>query len=122
MKTFYILFLLSICTFVNAQTASIKGKIITENTPEFLYATVQLKELNKTIHVDKNGNYEIKNLQTGNYTLVFSALGYINEERKVELNENKNINVILKENVNALQTVEITGRKEKSYKNTRSFI
>ena len=124
MKTFYIILLLSITTLSNAQISSIKGKIHTENTPDYLYATALIKENNKQVDADKNGNYEIKNLKPGTYTLLFSALGYINEEKKVQLNENENkiINAVLKENVNALQTVEITGRKEKTYKNTRSFI
>ncbi|MEL1241922.1 TonB-dependent siderophore receptor [Flavobacterium flavipallidum] len=124
MRKICIIALLSLTTIVSAQSGSVKGKIRTENTPDYLFSTVIIKENNRQADADKNGNYELKNLNSGTYTLLFTALGYISQEKKVTLTENENtiINVTLKENINALQTVEIIGRKEKSYKNTRSFI
>lgn len=124
MKTTYILLLLALTTLVKAQNNSIKGRITTENLTEYLFANVYVKENNKQVDADKKGNYEIRNLVTGTYTLVFSALGYSNQIKTVFVKENENltVNIVLKENINALQTVEIIGRKEKSYKNTRSFI
>ncbi|WP_026715487.1 TonB-dependent receptor [Flavobacterium daejeonense] len=124
MKTTYILLLLALTTLVKAQNNSIKGRITTENLTEYLFANVYVKEKNKQVDADKKGNYEIRNLAAGTYTLVFSALGYSNQIKTVFVKENENltVNIVLKENINALQTVEIIGRKEKSYKNTRSFI
>ncbi|MFL9829398.1 TonB-dependent receptor [Flavobacterium sp. ST-87] len=124
MKKICIILLFGLSAILRAQSSSVKGKIYTENTPDYLYSTVIIKENNRQADADKNGNYELKNLNSGTYTLLFTALGYISQEKKVTLSENENtiINVTLKENINALQTVEIIGRKEKSYKNTRSFI
>lgn len=124
MKTIYILLFLVSTTLVSAQDSTIKGKITTENISENLFATVTIKETNKQINVDKNGNYQIQHLNPGTYTLIFSAIGNNNQMKTVVVKENENttLNIVLKENINTLQTVEITGRKEKSYKNTRSFI
>lgn len=124
MKITYLFLLLALTTIAKAQDNSIKGKITTENLSEYLFATVYLKENNKQVDADKKGNYEIHNLTSGTYTLIFSAMGYSNQEKTVLVKDNENtiLNIVLKENINILQTVEITGRKEKSYKNTRSFI
>lgn len=51
-------------------------------------------------------------------------MGFAIEQKNIELHDNENleVSIVLKENINTLQTVEITGRKEKSYGNTKSFI
>ncbi|MEO8253919.1 MAG: TonB-dependent receptor [Flavobacterium sp.] len=124
MKTFYILLLFLLTTIVKAQYSSIKGKITIENQSENIEVKVVIKETNKQVATDKKGNFEISELTAGTYTIVFSAFGYQEQQKIIFAKENENqiINIFLKENINALQTVEITGRKEKSYKNTKSFI
>ena len=118
MKTFYILLLFLFTIIVKAQYSSIKGKITIENQSENLDAKVVIKETNKQVAIDKKGNFEISGITAGTYTLVFSAFGYQDQQKIIYAKENENqiINIFLKENINALQTVEITGRKEKSYK------
>jgi iron complex outermembrane receptor protein len=125
MKIFYLFILVCSSTLLHSQeTTSIKGKITdTENVP--LYnVNLYIKELKKGTNTDSNGIYEFSQIPSGNYTIVSSQVGFDSQTQKTHLNPNQaiSLNFVLQEKVNQLQSVEITGRKEKSYKNTRSFI
>ena len=124
MKFTFSLMLLAVFNIGLAQNAKITGKIVSENNEAVSYASVSIKSLKKNTVSDDKGNFEISNLTPGNYTVYFSAMGFTVEEKNIELHEDENLDlsVVLKENINTLQTVEITGRKEKSYRNTKSFI
>ncbi|AXB58050.1 TonB-dependent receptor [Flavobacterium fluviale] len=124
MKFIFSLMLLGLFNIGLAQNVTITGKITSENNEAVSYASISIKTLKKNTVSDDKGNFEITNLAPGKYTVYFSAMGFTVEERNVELIESQNLDlsIILKENVNTLQTVEITGRKEKSYRNTKSFI
>jgi iron complex outermembrane receptor protein len=124
MKSTYLFLLCAFFNLGSAQNAKIAGKIASENNEGISYAYISIKSLKKNISSDDKGNFEINNLAPGNYTLSFSSMGFSVQEKTVELHENENLEVlvVLQENVNTLQTVEITGRKEKSYRNTKSFI
>lgn len=124
MKLYYLLLALVAYNSLHAQNAQITGKIVSENNEEISYASVNIREPKIYVTVDEKGNFEIRNLKSGTYTVFISALGFLNQEKTVELHENEKLNlkVSLKEKITALQTVEITGRKEKSYKNKKSFI
>ncbi|PXY45403.1 TonB-dependent receptor [Flavobacterium hydrophilum] len=124
MKFTYLIVLLAFFNIGQAQNAKITGKIISENDEAVSYASISIKSLKKNAISDDNGNFEITGLATGSYTISFSAMGFSALEKTIELHENENteVTIILQKNINTLQTVEITGRKEKSYKNTKSFI
>nr|WP_278008504.1 TonB-dependent receptor [Flavobacterium gyeonganense] len=124
MKFTYLVVLLAFFNMGQAQNAKITGKIISENDEAVSYASISIKSLKKNTVSDDNGNFEISNLVPGFYTVSFSAMGFSAFEKTIELHENENaeVSIILQKNINTLQAVEITGRKEKSYKNTKSFI
>lgn len=124
MKFNYILLLFAFFNIGQAQNAQITGIISAENNEGISYAAVSIKSLKKSATADEKGSFEISNLSAGTYTIHFSAMGFLSQQKTVELlqNENLNLSIVLAENINTLQTVEITGRKEKSYKNTKSFI
>lgn len=124
MKFIYLFFLLAFLNLGQAQNAKITGKITSESNEAVSYASISIKNPKKSAASDDKGNFEINNLTPGNYTIYFSAMGFSVQEKTVELHENENLDlsIVLQENINTLQTVEITGRKEKSYKNTKSFI
>lgn len=124
MKFTYLFLMLAFFTIGQAQNAKITGRITSENNEAVSYASVSIKSPKKNTTSDDKGNFEISNLTPGNYTIYFSAMGFSVQEKTVELHENENLelSISLQENINTLQTVEITGRKEKSYKNTKSFI
>lgn len=124
MKFLYLLLLLLSYYIGQSQTAQITGKILSETDEAISYATVILKGQSKNVIADANGNFIITDLTPGTYVLHFSSIGYELQQKTVELHENEKLTlaIALKESINTLQTVEITGRKEKSYKNTKSFI
>lgn len=60
-----------------AQTGTLKGKVIDEQTKETLIgATIQLVGTYTGASCDINGEYEIKNVKPGDYSVKFSFLGY----------------------------------------------
>lgn len=124
MKLSYLVLLIAFFNIGQAQNTQITGKIISENNEDLSYTSVTIKELKKNISVNEKGYFEINDLKPGTYILNISALGFSPQDKTVELHENEKLNFVitLKESINTLQTVEITGRKEKSYKNTKSFI
>lgn len=124
MKFYYILLLILSYNVGQSQTSQISGKIISENNDAISYVSVSIKQQKKSITADERGNFVITGLTPGTKTLYFSSLGYASQQKTVELHENDTVSltITLREVINTLQTVEITGRKEKSYKNSKSFI
>ena len=77
MKLILILFLLLLYTFCTfAQTYSISGIITDEDGKPLTGANVVLTGTGRGAAADKDGKYEINNLNPGIYTLEFSMIGY----------------------------------------------
>jgi hypothetical protein len=90
---------------------SINGKIRDQHSGEALLgATVFIKELKTGTVSDVYGNYSIT-LVEGNYTLVFSYIGYQTVEKRVELTKDMKITIELEPKENQLNEVEITSEK-----------
>ncbi|RYG17181.1 MAG: TonB-dependent receptor, partial [Chitinophagaceae bacterium] len=61
-------------------------------------------------------------MKAGTYNLSASYIGFAGKQLKVAFKaDGQLVTIILLENDLALQGVEITGRKEQAYKNTKSF-
>lgn len=62
-------------------TTQLKGKVISEldRTP-IKGATVKVAEANITVQTDAKGEYLIKPIVVGKYTLIFSAAGFVTQE------------------------------------------
>jgi outer membrane receptor protein involved in Fe transport len=59
---------------------------------------------------DFDGNYEVKNVPNGTYTLVASYIGYDNFSQEVTVNSsNVTLNIVIKENAQSLDEIIITG-------------
>tara|TARA_R110000868_G_scaffold357815_2_gene619348 strand:- start:372 stop:758 length:387 start_codon:yes stop_codon:yes gene_type:complete len=72
-------------------TGSIYGNILDnemQNEP-LLFANVQLKNADKKTETNFHGNFEFKNLETGNYILVVSYAGYENIEVPIVVESNE---------------------------------
>lgn len=96
---------------LTAQTASLLGNITEKGSVNFLNgASVYIEGSTQGCASNSKGEYLIKNLEIGQYTLVVSFSGYKTVCKAISLKEGENfINFELEETPNALSEVVITG-------------
>lgn len=104
--TLTLIFLFSI-TLSAQNSFTISGKVTTEGLP-MPYANVYLKGTDKGAVTDENGNYIIKNIPEGNYTVVASFTGFKAQIRTATANTNISLNFNLEE-TEALDEIVISG-------------
>jgi outer membrane receptor for ferrienterochelin and colicins len=107
MKTIFILFVLA-SSLAFSQT-TLKGKL-TNKTESLAFVNVYISELKKGVETDLDGNYILKNIPEGNYTVTYSFVGFKTEKRKIKIKNQKEVllNVNLVEN-NTLDEIIVTG-------------
>ncbi|GGH23458.1 TonB-dependent receptor [Mucilaginibacter phyllosphaerae] len=110
----------------NAQeknNAIIQGFIQDDSGRLLAGSTVLVTGTQISAAANSDGTYTLR-LPAGKFSLRFSFIGYetINKEVNIIAGQKLQLNVVLSENNNALQLVEITGRKEKTYKTKSTFI
>lgn len=99
---------------VLAQTGTIKGKIRTSDGSAAAFVNVMVKEIpTKGTTSEQNGNYTLKNIQPGTYTIVISRVGLSDQEKNatVTAGETTSLDFDLTENIGQLREVEITETK-----------
>jgi len=106
--------LLISATFLPAETLkqyTVSGKVTDQSNGEALPgATVFIRELKTGGVTDLYGNYSLT-LHEGSYTLVFSYIGYMTREIRVELTANRSLMVELSPHQQELKEVEITSER-----------
>tara|TARA_R110000868_G_scaffold103873_1_gene285832 strand:- start:1270 stop:1671 length:402 start_codon:yes stop_codon:yes gene_type:complete len=113
MKKFLLICMLCIFGNVFAQNkGTITGTVSDlelDNEP-ILFATIQLKNTSKTTQTNFHGNYEFSDIEPGNYTMVFSFLGYETIEIPVHVttDEITRVNGELKPKTLAIDTISMT--------------
>ncbi|MDT3404339.1 TonB-dependent receptor [Mucilaginibacter terrae] len=110
----YIYLFISISILFNpvfAQNGSIKGQVISATDGPIGFASVNI--LNKSVgtRTGNNGQYELRNLAPGNYTIVFSSLGYQKQQVPIEVKANgvTTLNASLVKSESRLNDVIVTG-------------
>lgn len=115
------LLLISITTF--AQNGTIKGQIKTSDGQPAEFVSVGLTSTTKGAIANKNGEYEIKNISPGTYTLKTAFIGLETKEQIIEVKANETTVVpefILKENAQLLKEVVVSAGINKYNKTTTS--
>ena len=109
-KTFLLLLLTT--SFLWAQnTAELSGKITDKATQKPLIgADIYLKELKKGTNADTQGNYHLKGIPEGNYTIIGSYLGYQTFSRKIYLKGQERLDISLKEQAEEISGVTVSGK------------
>jgi outer membrane cobalamin receptor len=114
---------------VNAQSKSaLKGKVINAKTNNKISnANIILKNTNTGTSSDKNGFFEIKNLQAGNYKLTVTVVGFITQNISVRLPQKNNevVKIALQPEIKKIKDIEIIGSQNILIKDTtitREFI
>jgi len=102
---FFILFLLP-GLIVQAQTRTVKGKVMSQNNQPVVGASVQVKGKTTGTTTDNEGSFSI-NVPSGAVTLVITSIGFASLERTVEANTS-DITITLTESSSELNTVVVT--------------
>ncbi|WP_339925224.1 TonB-dependent receptor [uncultured Cyclobacterium sp.] len=107
-----------------AQKSEIKGTVKGQNGKALAFINIIIKDTQLGTITDFEGNFIFKEVSPGSKTILFNLLGYKAHEKLVNLLPGKTltVNVIMQESEVTLQTVEILGRSETSYKNKSSYI
>ncbi len=111
MKLYTCLLLVFIMGITTASAQNIiQGSVTTEKTNQPLPATIYLPQLEKGTVATLDGNYEITNVPSGNYTIVFSYLGYATVSKKIQVSENTSVteNIQLTESAVEMEEVIIS--------------
>ena len=110
---------------VAQQLGSIQGQVTDKHGHSLEGIPVVLQESNAVAITTADGSFLIKNLHNGKYTVQARGIGYVGQTKEIILTPDAPsavLNFALQENTNALQEVEVLGRKETSYKSDYSFI
>ena len=109
-KTFLLL-LLTTSSLWAQNTAELSGKITDKATQKPLIgADIYLKELKKGANADTQGNYHLKGIPEGNYTIIGSYLGYQTFSRKIYLKGQERLDISLKEQAEEISGVTVSGK------------
>ena len=122
MKQLYtiIITLFSLVT-TNAQT-SITGTVTNNEETPIEIASVILKGTTKGTVTNKDGKYILNNIADGTYTIEISYIGYIEFVKDISVVGNAVIiDAVLIKDTQALQEVEIIGRKNTNYRADITF-
>jgi len=107
-----ILFLFIPLTIAYSQTGSIKGRVINNNAQPVIGANVIVAGTNYGDAANESGNFEIKVIPYGNYTLEISSIGYEKKIVNVNLNQStRSLTIILREKAFETQQIIISAGK-----------
>ena len=109
-KTFLLL-LLTTSSLWAQNTAELLGKITDKATQKPLIgADIYLKELKKGTNADTQGNFHLKGIPEGNYTILCSYLGYQTFSKKIYLKGQERLDISLKEQAEEISGVTVSGK------------
>ena len=105
-KNIFFLFLFT-SILVNAQTFTLKGKVVDENNESLPGATILVKEAKKGTSTDFDGAFSL-NLQKGKYTIQISFIGYKTVSKEISIIKNDEIEFTLLSNLTVLEEVLVS--------------
>ena len=109
MKSFIFIFLFIILFFASQAQTTVTGRIANKKGEAITGANIFFKNTYQGITSDAEGKFTINTSLSDRQTLVVSFIGYKTFEKQLNLTGDKiNLNIILKENSNQLNTVVIS--------------
>lgn len=104
----------------------LRGQVTDINGEPLVGATVRLMNTDLVAITGKGGFYHLTRLPKGEHTISVFRIGYEHIEKAVRFgkgsDEHRHLDFVLAERQSDLPQVEVTGRRERSYKNSVSFI
>lgn len=119
MRPIYIFLLIpvSLLTFSNpsagqSETATINGHVKNAHDELLPGITVWIEDIRKGVATDASGHYKVSGLPSGEYNLVISGIGYLQQEQKVSLSPGQDLtlNLSLQEATTELEEVRVLGK------------
>lgn len=113
-----------------AQDAELRGRVTNASGEPLIGVTVKIEGTHKGSLTDINGYYRIPlTTSAGKIRLIYSYIGYETQSKDLNFSpkagrladKHQHLNIIMTEQNEALQTIEVVGRRESSYKNSQSF-
>lgn len=122
-KISFLIIFMGVYALASAQEQmTVNGKVTDESGDAIPGVNVYTENGSEKTTTNHQGNFSLS-VPKATLTIKFSYVGYITASRNINLNREKvTINISLSPTKSDLQQVEITGRKEKTYKNTATFI
>lgn len=118
----FCLFILPVLAF--AQNGTIIGKITNAKTKKPVAGiSIFVSELKKGAVSKKNGNFVIRNLKPGNYSVVANAMGYEKQSKKITVksNETTKVDFILTEKSIKLKGITVSANRAKERETPIAF-
>lgn len=113
MRFLFVVLLVMCAGWATGQKYTISGQLSDAGSGEDLIgATVTVKELSGTGAVANVYGFYSLTLPAGNYTLVYSFIGYRDKEQSIVLDKDIKLDMELATGAQELQVVEITGERE----------
>ncbi|MEM6735953.1 MAG: carboxypeptidase-like regulatory domain-containing protein [Bacteroidota bacterium] len=93
---------------------TVKGKVSAENGEPIPFATVQIEGTSIGVIADSEGQFTLKKLAGGEYTLAVQCVGHLPTSYKLNITDQsaERITIILKSNARELQAVEVVAETE----------
>ena len=117
---FLISFLFSVTALFAQTTGSIKGKLTTSDGQPGAYMTVRIDRTNKGAISNEKGEYIIKNVKPGNWTLKISAVDAVAQDQVVTVVAGQAVTADFVLNTNAAQLHEVIVADKASRRESRS--
>lgn len=95
MKTHLLVFIFMVLAFCANAQYTIQGSIRNQEGESLPGASIQIKQTNIGTIANNEGQYTLKNIKEGNYTIIVSFIGYKKQEQTLGLNENQTIDFTL---------------------------
>lgn len=96
----------------------IKGKVVTKNGIPVIYATIIIKENNRSILTDEEGFFTFRNIHAGHYSLIVSSTGFGTVTKVVDIQDKENVSVTItiETGFTALAEVTVNSGRRKFYR------
>ncbi len=112
-----------IVSFSMAQTSTVKGKIVDLSNENLLGVNAIIKNSSKGAQSNKDGLFEISNLENGEYVVYISYVGYKTKEIAFSITDNQNVDlgtIKLYEGTEILQEVVVDGSRQNKFSRKKS--
>lgn len=108
MKPFFIALFLGFSIVASAQNKVI-GTISDNQNKPISNINISIPEIHKETSSDENGKYELNNLPSGTFSVVFSSVGFETQSKKITINQKEiTLDIVLQETVHQMDEVIIS--------------